>query len=327
MGRTTMVSMTWRGGWAACLTVLAMPAPAAAPGELELYGRVNVTLQDSDEGARSQTELRSNASRIGVKGGKELTSGLKAIYQLEFGVNIDNDDDDDHITPRNQFVGLEGAFGTLKVGRHDTALKEAQGDFDLFNDLEGDISRVVNGENRLKDYIGYTTPAFAGAIRATVNYLPGEDAEDGDDAEPDRTSVALEYDKDAAFASLSHDRDVDGEGVRTLRAAGGYTFGPARVMVLYQRTDAGDVEEDGLGASLAWKFGRNTAKLQYLTADIWRVRPQADPLDNRLESMFSVGLDHALGDATRLFAFYTGGDIGGTTESVGYAAIGIEHQF
>ena len=31
------------------------------------------------------------------------------------------------LTARNQFVGLQGAFGTVKVGRHDTALKEAQG--------------------------------------------------------------------------------------------------------------------------------------------------------------------------------------------------------
>ena len=61
--------------------------------------------------------------------------------------------------PRNQFVGLEGAFGTVKVGRHDTALKQAQG-FDLFDDLEGDIAGVLNGENRLKDYIGYISPAL-----------------------------------------------------------------------------------------------------------------------------------------------------------------------
>jgi hypothetical protein len=43
--------------------------------------------------------------------------------------------------------------------------------------------------------------------------------------------------------------------------------------------------------------------------------------------MLSVGLDRKLGDDTRLFAFYTSGDIGGTNERSRYAAIGIEHNF
>ncbi len=101
------------------------PASAVAADELEVYGKINVTLQNSDEAAEEQAELKSNSSRIGVKGELALNAGLKAIYQLEWGVNLDSESDDDNITPRNQFVGLEGAFGKIKVGRHDTALKEA----------------------------------------------------------------------------------------------------------------------------------------------------------------------------------------------------------
>src|SRR5688572_523537 len=98
-------------------------------------------------------------------------------------------------------------------------------------------------------------------------------------------------------------------------------------MLLYQRADAGAITEDGFGGSLAWTFGKNVAKLQYLTADIWQIDPQPDPLANRLENLLSVGLDHKLGEATRLFGFYTTGDIGGTDESNEYVAVGIEHNF
>lgn len=301
--------------------------PAAASDEVDVYGRINITLQNSDEASGEKVELQSNSSRVGVKGEKALSGSLKAIYQLEWGVNIDSETDDDIFTPRNQFVGLEGAFGTVKVGRHDTALKQAQGDFDLFDDLEGDITRVFNGENRLKDYIGYTTPAFAGAFRVVVNFFPGEDPEAGNDGAADSTSFSLEYDTDLAYAAIAHDSDIDGEDVDTTRVVGGYTFGPARLMLLYQRTEAGGTEEDGFGASLAWTFGKNIAKLQYLDADIWRVQPAADPLDNRLESLLSVGLDHELGEDTKLFAFYTTGDIGGTSESDSYIALGIQHNF
>lgn len=316
-------------GWplsALLLTTTAMVPTVRASDELDLYGRVNVTVQHSDEPGNEQAEVRSNASRIGVKGEKELTPGLKAIYQLEWGVNVDSGEDEDDITPRNQFVGLEGAFGTIKLGRHDTALKESQGDFDLFDDLEGDIFRVFNGENRLKDYIGYTTPEFAQAFQVIANFFPGEDPQEGNDGVADSISVSLVYETDFLYAAVAHDSDVDGENVDTTRLVAGHTFGAARFMLLYQMTDAAGVEEDGFGASLAWTFGKNVAKLQYLSADIWLTRPDTDAIDN-LDSSISVGLDHVFSEDTRLFGFYTTGDIGGADGSVSYAAIGIEHKF
>lgn len=312
-------------GFAACATLL---APMAAAGDLDvdLYGRLNVSLQNSDEAAGEEVELHNNASRVGVKGEFPLQGELKVIYQLEWGVDLD-DEADGALTDRNQFVGLQGGFGTFKVGRHDTALKQSQGAFDLFDDLEGDIVKVFNGENRLNDYIGYVTPKFAGAFSATVNFFPGEDPAEGNDGVADATSVSVAYETDLAYAAVAHDIDVEGEDVETTRLVGGYTFGPARVMLLYQRTDAGADAEDGFGGSLAWTIGDNTAKLQYLTADIWRTDPQADPLDNRMENLLSVGLDHRFGKDTKVYGFFTTGEIGGTSARNEYVAIGIQHNF
>ena len=320
-----MNAMTNRVGLTVVLVV--MSTVAAASDELDLYGRLNVTLQNSDEAAGEQVELRNNSSRIGIKGEKALNAGLKAIYQLEFGVNLDGESGDDVFTHRNQFIGLEGAFGTLKVGRHDTALKQAQGSFDLFDDLEGDIGGILNGENRLRNYIGYNTPTFGKAFSATVNFFPGEDPDSGNDGVADATSLSLIYKTDLIYAAIAQDFDIDGEGVDTTRVVGGYTLGAARFMLLYQRTDAAAEAEDGFGASVAWTFGKNTAKFEYLSADIWRIDPQIDPLENRYETLISVGLDHALGEDTKLFAFYTAGDIGGTIESNRYVALGIQHNF
>jgi predicted porin len=314
---------------AACFSLLGgfIAAFPAGAEEVDVYGRINLTLQDSDEATRDRVELRNNASRVGVKGELEIDADLKAIYQLEFGVNIDGDSSADTFTHRNQFVGLEGGFGTIKVGRHDTALKESQGDFDLFNDLVGDITGTFNGENRLRNYIGYTSPALGEAIHITVNVFPGEDPDTGNDGVADGTSISIDYETDHLYLAIAHDRDLDGEGVRTSRLVGGYPLGPVQLMLLYQRTDAGAVEEDGVGVSLAWTLGKYVAKFQYLTADLWLVDPQEDPLDNRYDSLMSVGLDRELGERTRVFAFYTTGDIGGTDASNDYLALGIEHKF
>ena len=309
------------------LTLGLLLVGGAAGAEVDLYGKLNVTLQDSDEAGASVVELQSNASRVGVKGEEELNRGLTAIYQFEWEVDPDGQSGDDNFSARNQFVGLTGAFGTVKVGRHDTALKEAQGDFDLFNDLEGDINDTFLGENRLENYIGYTTPTLADAFSVTVNLFPGEDPAAGNDGVADGTSVSVNYETDLVYAAVAHDTDLDGEGVDSTRLVGGYTLGAAQFGLLYQRSEAGGVDGDGFGGSVAYTFGDSTAKLQYLDADIWQVVPRTDPLDNLLESQVSVGLDHALGENTKVFGFYTTGDIGGTNESNDHLAIGIEHKF
>jgi predicted porin len=313
---------------ASCVAAAGLLAHSGfAFAEIDVYGRLNVTVQNSDEAGESVAELQSNASRVGVKGTEELDYGLAAIYQFEWEVDPDGGDGSDNFSARNQFVGLEGAFGTVKVGRHDTALKDAAEDFDLFNDLEGDIKSTLNGENRLKNYIGYTTPAFADALSVTVNVFPGEDASAGNDGFADGTSVSINYATDLLYAAVAQDSDLDGEGVDTTRLVGGYTLGAVQFNLLYQRTDAGSFDEDGFGGSVAWTFGKSRALLQYLDSDIYLTELQADPLDNLLESQLSVGLDHELGENTKLFGFYTSGDIGATNDSNDYLAIGLEHKF
>lgn len=299
-------------------------ASGAAAAEVDVYGKANVTLQNSDEAGTSEIELRSNASRFGVKGSEDLESGLKAIYQFEWEVDpTDNANaSDDHIKARNQFVGLTGFFGTVVVGRHDTALKLGQGDFDLFNDLEGDIKNIVNGENRLSNFIGYTTPVFADAFSVTVNLIPGEDAAAGEDGVADGTSFSLNYETDLLYAAIARDADIDGVNVDTTRFTGGYKFGAAQLNVLYQQTDADIVDGDAVGASFAYKLGdRNTFKLQHVQGDIHETGLVA------LDAQTSVGLDHKLGKNTKVFGFYTTGDIANTDESNDYLGIGLEHKF
>ena len=247
--------------------------------EIDVYGRINVTLQNSDEAAEEQVELQNNSSRVGVKGEKALNAGLKAIYQLEWGVNLDGESGDDNFTPRNQFVGLEGAFGTVKVGRHDTALKQAQGISTCST-----ISRATSPGSSTARTGSRTTSATSRRLSAshfsvTVNFFPGEDPATGNDGVADAASVSLNYETDLIYAAVAHDRDIDGEGVETTRLVGGYTLRPRAAHAAVSTDGCRAVEEDGFGASLAWTFGKNTAKVQYLTADIWRTDPQADPLD------------------------------------------------
>jgi predicted porin len=108
------------------------------------------------------------ASRVGVKGSEDLGGGLKAIYQVEFGVNLNDTDGNlvdnaDAITYRNTFVGLAGNFGTVLLGRHDTPMKISTAKLDLFADTMADYNGTVGFRDlRADNVVAYISPSFSG---------------------------------------------------------------------------------------------------------------------------------------------------------------------
>jgi predicted porin len=71
------------------------------------------------------TAMSAGNSNLGFRGSEDLGDGLKATYQLEGVVAID---DGGATVPyrfgRNTWVGLEGKFGTVRLGNMDTVFKE-----------------------------------------------------------------------------------------------------------------------------------------------------------------------------------------------------------
>ncbi len=108
------------------------------------------------------------ASRLGFKGSEDLGNGLKAIYQLELGVNLNDTNNNvvsnsDIITYRNSFVGLAGGWGTFLVGRHDTPMKISTGKLDLFADTMADYNGTVGFRDlRADNVVAYISPSLSG---------------------------------------------------------------------------------------------------------------------------------------------------------------------
>jgi predicted porin len=109
--------------------VLASPLVAQAQtANVTLYGRLNLTMEavkgDAIDpnlpvtaGAQNRTIYRvnSNSSRLGVRGSEALGGGLSAIFQIES--SIQGDSSGGVLAGRETFVGLQGAWGTFKMGR------------------------------------------------------------------------------------------------------------------------------------------------------------------------------------------------------------------
>jgi len=309
---------------------LALPALAKDTVEsdaVDFYGKLNISIQASDENDEQFNELKSNASRVGVKGKYKLDTdyGLTAIYKLEWQVNVD-DDSKDTLTARNQWVGLKGGFGEVTVGRSDTTLKVSQGKFDLFNDYEGDLKHLFIGENRVTDALTYKSPSYNN-VKFLASYILSEDKN-----QSDPFSIGVQFGdgslkKTNFFVSLAHDENMQGKSAiyQTTRLVGMYKIGALRLGGILTESEISEgefsgVSENGFAVNASYKLGKVLAKVQY------QEFAGADAIN--------IGADYKLGKNTKVFAWYTdreglsfnGQTIKKATEG-SYFAIGMEQKF
>jgi hypothetical protein len=230
--------------------------------------------------------------------------------------DADSKGDDDNISARNQYVGFKGGFGQVVIGRNDTALKQAQGKLDLFNDLEGDIKNTFKGENRLGNSVSYASNSYEG-FKVLASFI----AEDDVDAK-NGYSVALTYGdaglkKSAVYAAIAADSEVNGYDV--VRATVQGKIEDFRLGAMYQTQEKvdGSAEADGYLVNAAYLMGSNTFKVQYQTMDF-------DDSDDK--SAVSVGVDHKLNKNLKIFGFYSSFDMDNNVDQ-DYLGLGMEYKF
>jgi len=147
-------------------------SPVIGPNGLPVYGKLipGENFEGWGMSGNGYIPGEGRNSRIGVKGSEDLGNGLKAIYQLEFGVNLNDTRNNDNvinnadsITYRNSFVGLAGSFGTALMGRHDTPMKISTGKLDLFADTMADYNGTVGFRDlRADNVVAYISPSWSG---------------------------------------------------------------------------------------------------------------------------------------------------------------------
>lgn len=76
---------------------------------------------DGGNAIASTAGLVAGNSRVGLRGAENLGGGLKAIWQIESLAAIDSGQG--QIGGRDSFVGLEGGFGSFRLGHMDTIFK------------------------------------------------------------------------------------------------------------------------------------------------------------------------------------------------------------
>ncbi len=299
-------------------TVSAAHAQVKTDGLLEIYGRASFSVDQLDDGDKyKRMNLSSNASRLGLRGSKKIGE-LTGIWQIEqeIQINLGNtkDDTNNRLASRDTFAGLQGGFGTVRVGKFDTPFKVAREPFNLFGDQLGDmrnLTRVGDAkfDERLNNMMEYQTPIMGGfQAKLAYSFHSGTSATttSGVDQDEDATSMSVGYkagNLDATLAYETYGSNTATTGKRdATRAAIAYKLTPElRVMGFYQTADSktGTKDEgaDVTGVGLEYMVTPTVAlKGQYMNRNAKAANADA--------KMYTVGAEYRYDKALRFYASY-----------------------
>ncbi len=304
---------------ATAVAALSVSAAHAAP---TVYGKALVTVDYSDFDDESSTQLNSTGSRIGLKGGEALTANTDLVYQLEYGIDID--ENSDQFISRDTYLGLANKqYGTLVAGRLSAIddninyVSQTVGLFDGFNAASWDGDRVNNA-------MAYFSPAYNGLQFMGMYGLDGDEDKGG--LRDGGYGVGVKY--EPANQPLRAGATYIGSGdFNTIRVSGAYDLNnQIGLGALYQITDLDKDDNENLAAISA----------TYKTATPWTAYAQAEMtskvggVDDKDAQRLVLGGKYAFkANATgHVYAGYSNLEQEGQDDRDGFGiGTGIEYKF
>lgn len=266
--------------------------------DYRFYGKFDISLLQNSGTYNAETKRvehdaysQSNGSRTGLKTQYTFDNGFTVFGQLEYAVDF-RTDVNNHVefTNRNSYVGIGGSWGKLQIGQNDSPLKMAQGNIDLFSDSDSQMWPLQRGENRVSDIMEFRSVAVNNfSVNAMVANNP-ERATSGYGL-----SVALQYDFNGVFTSISFDQDIVDYDV--LRWVGSYTYEDVTVSALIQESTSTQTDESDRGYTLSssYQLSEFTLKLQLTHSDEIIEGGQ----------FITAGIDWRYTDSILFYTFYT----------------------
>lgn len=265
---------------ATAIAALSVSAAQAAP---TIYGKIMMTadyvdsetdfadpdLNDALGYSENGTQINSNASRIGFKGSEAMTANTDVIYQLEYGIDVDADDNQT-FRNRDTFLGLKNkTFGEFRAGNNQSTTDYVNNVVTATNGFWDNLGSSVDGieltsagldvpalnmadSRRVSNSIIWKAPQMAGVpLQFAAMYANDDDISGDNDS---GWGVSAMFDQGTGFtAGLAYDDDVNIagsiiRGTATVDLAKVANAGlPLTLGALYQEADFdfGDKKEKG----------------------------------------------------------------------------------
>ncbi len=331
----------------------AFAATAQAQSSVQIYGTIDAGLGKLT-GETTKVTKRDN-NKLGFKGTEDLGNGLKAIFQLEIRYESDTGtiENTSGTNSRPLFqgqsrVGLQGNFGTVRLGRGLTAFQETSTGFEPWSGMpttacfqtaitvsayrSDPLSAPGNSKNRFSNALFYNSPVFSGfQFNATVaakeangnavvpatagNFLVPANAVPA--SNPYSMSATYNYGQFAGMAAYERN------GLQAKLWSVAASFNPVtelKLMASYQHQDDSNFKITNTDTK-AWLIGAN------YDVGAGKIRAgygQKTPDGVAKTKQASLGYDYNLSKRTYLYA-----DISNRKDVVSktYIGLGVHHNF
>ncbi len=251
------------------LAAVAASSAALAQSSVTLYGVVDLSLE-SVKNADTVTRVTSSnhtTSRFGLRGTEDIGGGLKGKFMLETGVgadtgtsggesgNPDSDERTERFFDRAAWLGLEGGFGEIRLGRQDTPIGAIAGNTAIlgaqaYDDLVivGTFAGSSSYYRRTDNAITYVLPKLADGLSAQLQYSTDVNgAEQADNDAGKHYGLSVQYAAGPIGAGLGYvtakfDSDEDNKQ-KAILAYVSYDFGAAKVTGYLNQDDQTDADK------------------------------------------------------------------------------------
>ncbi|MDH3900307.1 MAG: porin [Gammaproteobacteria bacterium] len=290
----------------------------AAQADVTVFGHIDQSIEYFDQdGGDDDLVFKCTTCSIGFKGKEDLGNGLKAIFKIDFQYDINNRNQassgTNSLLDRDQWLGLGGNFGELRVGTISTVYKSHGAKLDPVyrtalqqrdRGLQSNMHTGAGeeGQGRATNTARYDTPSWNGLkLGATFTLDSADTAEDDN---PYGAGLSYENAGVLLFADyLTTDTGGDDEAYKV---GGKYTLNNLAVMAQYEvdggliTSKAPDTSGDGADT---WFVG---GSLTLGNSMIYGAYGQADGGDlfSDYTSLELVGT-HAMSKRTKLYLGYS----------------------
>ncbi|WP_211452353.1 porin [Collimonas antrihumi] len=258
------------------VSLLAVGAGVAhAQSNVTIYGVADSYLDFGNNGKQNVSRLQSggiNGSRLGFKGSEDLGGGLRAIYTLEMGINLDDGTSGQGGVAfgRQSWVGLDGRWGALTIGRQYSPLFVTTLKYGMGGGLGwGNASNYFTDfsvATRLNNSINYVSPNLSGFTLRSM-YALGENPNAGQRKVGNIASISGQYDNGPLSASLVYlTRNTTTSNTDKWATLGvSYDFGVVKAGLLYQarRDDANLARNNYFEISATKPLGNGSLLVSY----------------------------------------------------------------
>ena len=255
---------------ASAIAALSVSAANAAP---TVYGKIFLTADYVDEEFDSSVaslndynedgvQINSQGSRIGFKGSEPMTANTDIVYQLEYGIDVDGDDNQT-FKNRDTYLGINNkSFGEFRAGKNQSTTDYInnvivnEGYWDNLGSTKLDEEQKVAALNmadsgRIANSIVWKAPKFEGVPVEFAAMYANDDDITGDNQSG--WGVSAMFDQGAGYTlglAYEDDLNIKGSMIRGTGTLDLATFNsgfPVTVGALYQEADYdyGDKKEKG----------------------------------------------------------------------------------